>query len=185
MGIGAVLSQIQDGKETPLEYFSKVLHKPERNYCVTRRELLAMVKSISHFHHYLYGRHFLLRTDHAALRWLLNFKNPEGQIARWIQHLQEYDLEIQHRPGRLHGNADALSRRPCEPSCYHCERHEVKDDGTQNVRRTRLQDPDLGGGSSIWSDERIRDDQKMTLFCNQYWSGRRRIADPSGRRYPV
>ncbi|GBM70788.1 Retrovirus-related Pol polyprotein from transposon 297 [Araneus ventricosus] len=81
-GIGAVLSQNIGNEERVIAYFSKSLGKPERNYCVTRKELLAIVKSIEHFHHYLYGQKFLLRTDHASLRWLLNFKKPEGQIAR-------------------------------------------------------------------------------------------------------
>ncbi|GBL58161.1 Retrovirus-related Pol polyprotein from transposon 297 [Araneus ventricosus] len=107
-------------EERVISYFSKSFGKPERNYCVTRKELLAIVKSIEHFHHYLYGRNFLLRTDHASLRWLLNFKEPEVQIARWIQRLQEYDFEIQHRKGTSHGNADALSRRPCTESGKHC-----------------------------------------------------------------
>ncbi|GBM38694.1 Retrovirus-related Pol polyprotein from transposon 297, partial [Araneus ventricosus] len=106
-GIGAVLSQKIGNEECVIAYFSKSLGKPERNYCVTRKELLAIVKSIEHFHHYLYGRKFLLRTDHASFRWLLNFREPEGQIARWIQRLQEYDFEIQHRKGTSHGNADA------------------------------------------------------------------------------
>ncbi|GBM51458.1 Retrovirus-related Pol polyprotein from transposon 297 [Araneus ventricosus] len=97
-GIGAVLSQKIGNEECVIAYFSKSLGKPERN-CVTRKELLAIVKSIEHFHYYLYGRKFLLRTDHASLRWLLNFREPEGQIARWIQRLQEYDFEIQHRKG--------------------------------------------------------------------------------------
>ncbi|GFR32154.1 retrovirus-related Pol polyprotein from transposon 17.6, partial [Trichonephila clavata] len=86
--IGAVLSQEIDGQERVIAYFSKCLSRPERNYCVTRKELLAIVKVVEHFHPYLYGRRFLLRTDHASLTWLLNFKNPEGQIARWIQRLQ-------------------------------------------------------------------------------------------------
>ncbi|GBO32286.1 Retrovirus-related Pol polyprotein from transposon 297 [Araneus ventricosus] len=119
-GIGTVLSQKIGNEECVIAYFSKSLDKPERNYCVTRKELLAIVKSIEHFHHYLYGQKFLLRTDHASLRWLLNFREPEGQIARWIQRLQEYDFEIQHRKGTSHGNADALSRRPCKESCKHC-----------------------------------------------------------------
>ncbi|GBN81789.1 Retrovirus-related Pol polyprotein from transposon 297, partial [Araneus ventricosus] len=125
-GIGAVLSQNTGNEERVIAYFSKSLGKPERNYCVTRKELLAIVKSIEHFHHYLYGRKFLLRTDHASLRWLLNFKEPEGQIARWIQRLQEYDFEIQHRKGTSHGNADALSRRPCKESCKQCTNAEKK-----------------------------------------------------------
>ncbi|GFR23049.1 retrovirus-related Pol polyprotein from transposon 412, partial [Trichonephila clavata] len=92
--IGAVFSQEIDGQERVIAYFSKCLSRPERNYCVTRKELLAIVKAVEHFHPYLYGRRFLLRTDHASLTWLLNFKNPEGQIARWIQRLQEFEKEI-------------------------------------------------------------------------------------------
>ncbi|GFX57866.1 hypothetical protein TNCV_3068331 [Trichonephila clavipes] len=122
--IGAVLSQEIDGQERVITYFSKCLCKTERNYCVTRKELLAIVKAVEHFHPYLYGRRFLLRTDHASLTWLLNFKNSEGQIARWIQRLQEYDVEIRHRKGSAHGNADALSRRPCPESCKYCSRIE-------------------------------------------------------------
>ncbi|GBO11904.1 Retrovirus-related Pol polyprotein from transposon 297 [Araneus ventricosus] len=123
-GIGAVISQKIGNEECVIAYFSKSLGKPERNYCVTRKELLAIVKSVEHFHHYLYGQKFLLRTDHASLRWLLNFKEPEGPIARWIQRLQEYDFEIQHREGTSHGNADALSRRPYRESCKHCSNAE-------------------------------------------------------------
>ncbi|GBL73575.1 Retrovirus-related Pol polyprotein from transposon 297 [Araneus ventricosus] len=125
-GIGAVLSQNIGNEERVIAYFSKILGKPERNYCVTRKELLAFVKSIEHFHHYLYGQKFLLRSDHASLRWLLNFKEPEGQIARCIQRLQEYDFEIQHCKGTSHGNAHALSRRPCGESCKHCSNTEKK-----------------------------------------------------------
>ncbi|UYV61797.1 K02A2.6-like, partial [Cordylochernes scorpioides] len=120
-GIGAVLSQVQDGEERVIEYYSKILTKPERNYCATRRELLAIVRSVEHFHRYLYGQDFLVRTDHAALTWLLQMKNPEGQVARWLEKLQQYHFQIRHRPGKRHHNADALSRRPCG-SCKHCEK---------------------------------------------------------------
>ncbi|GBM02507.1 Retrovirus-related Pol polyprotein from transposon 297 [Araneus ventricosus] len=108
-GTGDVLSQKIGNEECVIAYFSRSLGKPERNYCVTRKELLAVVKSIEHFHHYLYGRKIFIRTDHAYLRWLLNFMEPEGQLVRCIQRLQEYDFEIQHRNGISHGNADALS----------------------------------------------------------------------------
>lgn len=43
----------------------------------------------------------------------MNFKNPEGQIARWLEILGTYDFKMEHRAGRVHSNADALSRRPC------------------------------------------------------------------------
>ena len=122
-GIGAVLSQLQNGQERVVAYYSRALTRPERQYCVTRRELLAVVNAVQHFHPYLYSRHFTVRSDHAALRWLLNFRHPEGQIARWLQRLQEYDFRIEHRAGLKHGNADALSRRPCmHLSCRYCDR---------------------------------------------------------------
>ena len=111
--MGAVLSQIQHGEEKVVAYYSHAMSRSERQYCVTRKELLAVVRSVQHFHFhpYLYGRHFTIRTDHAALRWLLSFRDPEGQIARWLERLQQYDFEIQHRAGTKHGNADALSRQ--------------------------------------------------------------------------
>ncbi|GFW14943.1 retrovirus-related Pol polyprotein from transposon 17.6 [Trichonephila clavipes] len=124
--IGAVLSQEIDGQERVIAYFSKCLSKPEENYCVTRKELLNIVKALEHFLPYLYARRFLLRTDHASLTWLLNFKNSEGQIVRWIQRLQEYDVEIRHRKGSAHGSAATLSRRPCPESYKYCSRIEKK-----------------------------------------------------------
>ena len=55
VGVGAVLSQMYDGKERVIGYFSILLSKTERRYCVTRCELLAVVEAVKHFHHYLYG----------------------------------------------------------------------------------------------------------------------------------
>ena len=112
-GIGAVLSQEIDGDERVISYGSQVLTKQERRYCVTRRELLAVVHFVKHFRHYLVGKHFVIRTDHASLRWLKSFKEPEGQVARWIETLDSYDYTLLHRPGVKHTNADALSRGPC------------------------------------------------------------------------
>ena len=65
-GIGAILSQVQDLQEHAMEYYSRVLSKPKQNYSVTRKELLAIVKAVDYFYEYLYGRKFLIRTDHAA-----------------------------------------------------------------------------------------------------------------------
>ena len=109
-GIGAVLSQIQGGEERVIGYYSRSLNKAERNYCVTRKELLAVVAAVEHFHYYLYGQKFTVRTDHSALQWLLSFKNIQGQLARWLQKLQQYDFVVIHRVGKSHSDADALSR---------------------------------------------------------------------------
>ena len=111
--IGAVLSQHIDGQENVVVYASRTLTKSERKYCVTRKELLEMVHFVKYFRHYMYGKRFTVRTDHGSMRWLLNFKNPEGQLARWIEVLSTYDMEIQHRSGTQHKHADALSRHSC------------------------------------------------------------------------
>ncbi len=49
-------------------------------------------------------------TDHSALVWLMNMKEPTGKYARWIMKAQEFDFEIVHKPGRKHTNADSISR---------------------------------------------------------------------------
>ena len=92
------------GGERVVAYYSRSLSRPEHNYCVTRRELPALVEAFKHFRPYLYGQRFLLRTDHASLTWLLSFMEPEGQVARWIEALQDYDFEVQHRAGCLHSS---------------------------------------------------------------------------------
>ena len=120
--IGAVLSQIQNNEEVVIAYGSRTLSSSERNYCVTRKEMLAMVHFVKHFKQYLLGREFLLRTDHGALVWLHKFKEPEGQVARWLQQLAPYEFRIQHRAGNRHGNADALSRlKLCDVTCKQCK----------------------------------------------------------------
>eukprot|EP00731_Ephydatia_muelleri_P004049 Em0002g225a len=113
-GLGAVLSQVIEGEEKVVAYASKTLTRTERKYCATRREMLALVWATHHFRPYLYGHRFVLRTDHSALQWLHNFKEPEGQTARWLEQLAEYNYRVVHRPGRHHTNADSLSRMPCK-----------------------------------------------------------------------
>ncbi|KRY23967.1 Retrovirus-related Pol polyprotein from transposon, partial [Trichinella patagoniensis] len=61
----------------------------------------------------MYDRKFTARTDHNSLKWLWNFREPEGQVFRWLEKLAEFDFEVVHRPGKKHQNADALSRRAC------------------------------------------------------------------------
>ena len=145
-GIGAVLSQFQDGVEKPIAFASRTLSKSERNYCVTRRELLAIVEFVKQHRHYLQGTRFCIRTDHAPLRFVVQAKDPEGQLARWIDYLSTFDFEIQYRPGQRHLNADALSRRPCDVRCKWCkgwksqERASFVDVGVQTVMHVPCQD---------------------------------------------
>ncbi|KAJ8414240.1 hypothetical protein AAFF_G00051100 [Aldrovandia affinis] len=127
VGVGAVLSQEDSDGERAVTYYSGALSRAQRNYCMTRRELLAVVKAQRYFRPYLQGSHFRLRTDHASLTWLLNFKHSESQVAWWLEELQECHFQIEHRAGQHHTNADALSHHPCaELGCGHCHRQEEK-----------------------------------------------------------
>ena len=90
LGLGAVLSQ--DGDRHVIAYASRVLTKAERQYCATRREMLAVEWAVRYFGAYLWGRCFIIRTDHKSLQWLKSFKDPQGQVARWLDILVEYDF---------------------------------------------------------------------------------------------
>ncbi len=82
LGIGAVLSQQQDGQERVIAYYNKVLSQTERNYCTTRREVLAVVKVIRHFHSYLYGRPFNVRSDNAVATELPISRRADSSLDR-------------------------------------------------------------------------------------------------------
>ena len=71
---------------------------------------------------FLWGLKFTVRTDHASLRWLKSFKEPEGMLARWLSVLGTYDFVLEHRPGAKHGNADGLSRTTGGKKCKPCPR---------------------------------------------------------------
>ena len=121
LAIGAVLSQRHGGTERVIAYASRALDRREQNYCVTRKELLAVVHFLGYFKQYLLGRQFLIRTDHAALTWLRHTPDPIGQQARWLERMEEYTFRIEHRSGTQHGNAYALSRRPCPRKSCACK----------------------------------------------------------------
>ena len=113
--LGGVLSQDTPTGERPIYYYSRRFTPAECNYSTTEREGLAVVASVKRLRPYLLGHHFTVRTDHSALTSLLKNVNATGRIARWICYLMEYDFTIVTRPGRVHANADGLSRLPVEP----------------------------------------------------------------------
>ena len=87
--LGAVLSQVQSGKERVIVYAAPSLSKAERNYSTLRNEQLALGWATENFETFLYGQHFLARTDHSALPWLENLKTPRSQVARWLERLSD------------------------------------------------------------------------------------------------
>ncbi|KAE8963471.1 hypothetical protein PF011_g29019 [Phytophthora fragariae] len=96
----------------PIAYASKVNSSAESNYSITELECLAVVWSVKLFRPYLYGRAFVIITDHSALKWLMTRPNLAGRLHRWSLTLQEYEFTIEYRPGTTNVVADALSRAP-------------------------------------------------------------------------
>ena len=111
-GIGAILSQEQDGREVVIAYGSKTLSKSQQNYCTTMRELYAVVFLLRYYKHYLTGRHFEIHTDHASLVWIKNFKDADGMLSRWLSIIDTFDFKIFHRKASQMHHVDALSRIP-------------------------------------------------------------------------
>jgi hypothetical protein len=111
-GIGGVLTQIHDGIEHVVEFFSRTLKPTEQLMSTFEKEALAAVSAVGRWHHYLEGRRFLLQTDNSALKWVLTNKTPSLRSRRWAMQLQQYDYEVRHKPGVTNVVADALSRNP-------------------------------------------------------------------------
>ena len=108
--IGTELSQCQNGALRIICHGSFTLTPAQRRYCTTRKQLLAIVRFTREYRHYLLGKRFLLRTDHSSLTWLTRFKNPVGQVARRLEELGQFGIQIVHRPSTQHGGPDGLSR---------------------------------------------------------------------------
>ena len=145
--IGSVLSQIQDGEERVICYGSRVLKPAEQKYCARRRELLAIVDSASYYRPYLYGEEVLFRTDHFSLQFLKSLKDPNEQLSRWIEKLEEFHYSIEVRPGAQHANADGLSRLECGGKRCICEGVAETAMGSEHVsavRRNREKRPRVG-----------------------------------------
>ena len=110
--IGAVLCQEkEDGTEVVIAYGSRHLTAHEKGYCVTRKELLAIHEYVMYFKQYLYGKAFVVRTDHKALVFMRYTKKAiSPQFQTWLANLSGYDFDLQYRKGEEHGNADGISR---------------------------------------------------------------------------
>lgn len=110
----AVLSQLNnDGKWHPIAFSSHALSDVECNYDIHDKELLAVMRSLSEWRHYLMGaRHtFEILTDHKNLEYFTSAKKLNRCQARWALELAEYDFHLIHKPGSSHGKPDALLRR--------------------------------------------------------------------------
>lgn len=111
--LGAVLSQIQKGREVAIAYASRHLNTAEKKYASIEREALAIIFGIRHFKHYLLDNPFTIETDCRPLLWLENIKETDsGRLQRWAISLSSMKYKIKYKEGKVHRNADFLSRLP-------------------------------------------------------------------------
>ena len=108
--LGAILSQVQNGKERFLGCAGRKTTRYEANYHSMKGELAAVVFGCRKFEHILKFKKFKLITDSAALKFLHSSKNSRGVIFRWMVELSDYNFDVEHKKGSLNKNADALSR---------------------------------------------------------------------------
>lgn len=111
-GIGGVLSQVQDGEERALGYCSVSFNTAQRKYSATEKELAALRFAIKYFKDYLYGRTFIVRTDHQAILYLDQMKNIDSRLMRTYEDLQIGNYKLEFIRGKDNVVADALSRAP-------------------------------------------------------------------------
>ena len=95
-------------------YVGQQFSAREQKASVTEREALPIVVAVKKCHAYLHSKRFTIVTDHRPLNYILNSKETTGKITKWALLLQSYNYDVEYRPGRQNGSADALSRRTYE-----------------------------------------------------------------------
>ncbi len=121
-GLGAVLSHVmENGEERPISFTSRTLSPLEKKYLQLEKEALAITYGIKKFHNYIFGRAFIIESDHQPLAFI--FKHTRGipqmassRVQRWALTLSAYQYTIRYKPGKLLNNADALNRLPLQSS---------------------------------------------------------------------
>ncbi|GMF49452.1 unnamed protein product [Phytophthora fragariaefolia] len=110
--IGGVLSQLHDGHDLPVTFFSKRLGPHELNWPVHEKELFAIKEALMRWRHYVHGTPFDINTDNTACKWFLRHPRVSGRLARWLDFFAGFQFTLHHRPGVRSVVADALSRPP-------------------------------------------------------------------------
>jgi hypothetical protein len=114
-------NQFPDGRFRATQYMSYVFSENERNFCVVRRELHALLLALKRFRYLLLGRKTVVFTDSQILANILTAKHLSPLLCRKIDLISSFHLEIRHIDGAKNLAADVLSRF-VDPTFVHEER---------------------------------------------------------------
>lgn len=110
--VGAILMQRHGAMLHPVSYASRRLQPRETAYSTIEREALALTWAIQKFHIYLFGRTFILQSDHKPLVYINSAKHINSRVLRWSLILMEYDFSVEYIKGSENVGADYMSRLP-------------------------------------------------------------------------
>ncbi|GFT01431.1 hypothetical protein TNCV_3215311 [Trichonephila clavipes] len=117
-GLGAVLSQDENGKRRVIEYASRTLKDTETSYHSNELECTAIHWALTEkFRLHLLGHKFQLITDNYTTAYVVAKSAVNRKFARYLVDLAEFDFTTVHRPRKQNVIADHLSRFPTSPVC--------------------------------------------------------------------
>jgi len=152
IAIGAVLSQVIDGRLHPIAFLSRKMDKAEINYDIHDKERLAIVPALMQWRRYLEGAHHQIQiyTYCKNLEYFTTTKILKRRQARWAQELAGYNFKIFYRPGSANRKPDALSRH--SENCPKNEGGSVEENENQPIHHV------------------LRPDQLMSVERDYIWT---------------
>ncbi|KFD62491.1 hypothetical protein M514_25341 [Trichuris suis] len=176
-GVGAVLSHLfPSGEERPIAFASRTLTDAEKKYATIDKEALAIVFGVTKFSQYLFGRRFVLKTDHKPLERIFGEKREVPKMAtnrltRWALILSAYTYEVHYVPAKENAPADALSRLAIQVDKV--SNHEKQPSG--QLLNLRLQN--LPVTKKELKRELIRDEElsKVIAYMERGWPEKPRL----------
>jgi hypothetical protein len=171
-GLGAILTQEFEGQERPIAYASRMLIGAEKNYSISEKECLGAIYGMEKFKYYLYGREFILRTDHKALERLNSGPLKSARIERWSERLQNFAFKVEYRKGESIPHVDALSRVDREVNeikVDHEARENIKQAHEELIHRgAKATKYKLSQQGKEYSERQIREILKECLVCKAF-----------------
>ena len=110
--VRAILTQMKDGVDMPVAYFSKTMNTCEQRYPEAKKECLAVLYTVMNFRPYLYSREFILACDYEPIHWLTYVNNPGARLLRLRLRFQDYQYKFEYKQGKLNRGVEALFGNP-------------------------------------------------------------------------